>query len=393
MNSRTIASNYIKDKNARILELGPLNRSLLDRKKYKNYFFADIHSTEEVKDLYSGSNYLKRTGIVVDLEDIIPIDYVVKDTYKETFKDLEKFDYVIASHVLEHMPNLLNFFFDVQNILTEDGELIIIYPDKRFCFDHFRSESKFADIYDIWKTSEVGNPRQTLDFFTNVLHENNAVKFWDMDEEIPMYNGEDVKNNLQRYPMWKKGMLEKDVHYWPFSDYGFLKFLRDCMMYSIFDFSITKFVPTQKDTQEFLVIMNFSKRDNLEEIDKKLQSAKRYYENVYYRLDEYKELTNQLQGTITMLNDKIVQSEIKNEELLKDIKKKEQELKRLESNLEKTQSDLFAKETELVEKTKVKNMIKAIVRESCQFIKKPILLVKNKIIKRNKNEDENSKRV
>jgi predicted SAM-dependent methyltransferase len=209
VNSRTIASNYIKDKNARILELGPLNRSLLDRKKYKNYFFADIHSTEEVKELYSGSNYLKRTGIVVDLEDIIPIDYVVKDTYKETFKDLEKFDYVIASHVLEHMPNLLNFFFDVQNILTEDGELIIIYPDKRFCFDHFRSESKFADIYDIWKTSEVGNPRQTLDFFTNVLHENNAVKFWDMDEEIPMYNGEDVKNNLQRYPMWKKGMLEK----------------------------------------------------------------------------------------------------------------------------------------------------------------------------------------
>jgi chromosome segregation ATPase len=138
--------------------------------------------------------------------------------------------------------------------------------------------------------------------------------------------------------------------------------------------------------------MNFSKRDNLEEIDKKLQSAKRYYENVYYRLDEYKELTNQLQGTITMLNDKIVQSEIKDEELLKDIKKKEQELKRLESNLEKTQSDLFAKEIELVEKTKVKNMIKAIVRESYQFIKKRILLVRNKIIKRNKNEDENSKR-
>ncbi len=68
--------------------------------------------------------------------------------------------------------------------------------------------------------------------------------------------------------------------------------------------------------------MNFSKRDNLEEIDKKLQSAKRYYENVYYRLDEHKELTNQLQGTITMLNDKIVQSEIKNEELLKDIGRK-----------------------------------------------------------------------
>ncbi len=392
MNSRVIASNYIKDKNARILELGPLNRSLLDRGKYKNYFFADIHSTEEVKKLYSGSDYLERTGIAVDLESIIPIDYVIKGTYKETFKDIEKFDYVIASHVLEHMPNLLNFFFDVQNILAEDGELIIIYPDKRFCFDYFRSESKFSDIYDIWKNSEVGNPRQTLDFFTNVLHENNTVKFWDIDKEISMYDGKNAGSNLQRYPMWKKGKLEEDVHYWPFSDYGFLKFLRDCMMYNLFDFSITKFIPTQKDTQEFLVIMNFSKRDNLEEIDKKLQSAKRYYENVYYRLDEYKELTNQLQGTITMLNDKIVQSEIKDEELLKDIKKKEQELKRLESNLEKTQSDLFAKEIELVEKTKVKNMIKAIVRESYQFIKKRILLVRNKIIKRNKNEDENSKR-
>lgn len=256
MNVREYASKYIKDYNSRILEFGPLTRCLLDRKKYKNYFFADIRSTEEVKNLYSGNEYLKRTGIEVNTDDVIDIDFVVKGSYKDTFKNVEKFDYVIVSHVLEHIPNLLDFFIDVQNILKRNGEIIIIYPDRRFSFDHFRSDSKFSDIYDVWKGSKTGVARQTLDFYTNVIPENNPVKFWNIDEEVPLCSKVRETKGLDVYNTVKKGKQEDDIHYWPFSDFSFIKFLRDCKVYDIFPFTIKTFVPTQKNTQEFLVILS-----------------------------------------------------------------------------------------------------------------------------------------
>jgi hypothetical protein len=108
LNAREYTANYIKDFNSRILEFGPLNRCLLDRDKYKNYFFADIRSTEDIIKFYTSNQYLEDTGIKVDTNSIIDIDFVVKDSYKETFKDVEKFDYMIVSHVLEHIPNLLS---------------------------------------------------------------------------------------------------------------------------------------------------------------------------------------------------------------------------------------------------------------------------------------------
>ena len=97
INIRDYAADYIKDHSSRILELGPLNRSLLDKDLYKNYYFADIRNTEEIKAFYSSNEYLENTGIKVDIDSIIDIDFVIKESYKELFKNIDKFDYVIVS--------------------------------------------------------------------------------------------------------------------------------------------------------------------------------------------------------------------------------------------------------------------------------------------------------
>ena len=340
MNVREYASKYIKDYNSRILEFGPLTRCLLDRKKYKNYFFADIRSTEEVKKLYSGNEYLKRTGIEVNTDDVIDIDFVVKGSYKDTFINIKKFDYVIVSHVLEHIPNLLDFFLDIKNILNKEGEIIILYPDRRFCFDHFRSDSKFSDIYDVWKNGINGICRQSLDFFTNVIPENNPVKFWNLDEKINMDNGKNAKKNVSIYLQGKKGEMGDDVHYWPFSDYAFLKFLRDCRIYDLFSFFIKRFVPTQKNTQEFLVIMKLIQFNGFRDVDKAMLSAKNNYENEYFKISEYDKLKLQ--------ND------------------------RLNSEIGVVKENLKLKEKELLEKTRVRNMIILIVKKFAKLVKKTI---------------------
>ena len=89
-----IFREYLKKKfnDEDIIEFGPLNRPLFTREEYKNISYADIRSTEEIKQLYSGNDYLQKTGISVDTNSIIDIDYkIVKGSYVNTFKE-KKFD-------------------------------------------------------------------------------------------------------------------------------------------------------------------------------------------------------------------------------------------------------------------------------------------------------------
>lgn len=278
---RQEARNYINNKRARILEIGPLNRSLLERSEYQNYFFCDIRSTDEIKKFYKGNNYLKKTGINVDIETIINIDYVLKGSYKNTFSKIEKFDYVIVSHVLEHVPNIIDFFIDIQNVLKTGGKLVIIYPDKRFSFDYFRSDSRFVDAYKIFNNSNEGRQTQELDFKINVVPENNSTIYWDYDQKVENYlideiNQEDLET------------LNEDIHYWPFSDYSFIKFLSDCNRFSLFNSFIERYIPTQFSGQEFLVILSFGGKTASEDYIKYLIESKEYYFNNFLHLADLK---------------------------------------------------------------------------------------------------------
>lgn len=60
----------------------------------------------------------------------------------------EKFDVAFSSHVIEHCPNLVEHFQNVSKILNKGGLYILIVPDKRYCFDHYHSESTITEVLD-----------------------------------------------------------------------------------------------------------------------------------------------------------------------------------------------------------------------------------------------------
>nr|WP_294551803.1 methyltransferase domain-containing protein [uncultured Rhodopila sp.] len=47
-------------------------------------------------------------------------------------------DLIIASHVLEHLPDLIGFFASAARLAAPSGILSIALPDRRYCFDCFR---------------------------------------------------------------------------------------------------------------------------------------------------------------------------------------------------------------------------------------------------------------
>jgi SAM-dependent methyltransferase len=85
----------------------------------------------------------------VPLDDIEEVDFVWHgEPYAELTGKTKFYDWIIASHVIEHTPNLLGFLNDCDSILKDDGVLSLAVPDKRFCFDHFRPLTGISKIVD-----------------------------------------------------------------------------------------------------------------------------------------------------------------------------------------------------------------------------------------------------
>src|SRR5208337_917164 len=57
------------------------------------------------------------------------------------------YDFVIASHVLEHLANPLRALLEWRRLLRISGVLLIVVPDKRNTFDHKRPFTSFEHIH------------------------------------------------------------------------------------------------------------------------------------------------------------------------------------------------------------------------------------------------------
>lgn len=58
----------------------------------------------------------------------------------------QTYDFVVASHVLEHVANPLRALHEWKRVLRPQGVLLIILPDKRATFDHRRPHTPFEHL-------------------------------------------------------------------------------------------------------------------------------------------------------------------------------------------------------------------------------------------------------
>jgi SAM-dependent methyltransferase len=123
----------------KILEIGPSYSPLAARSQGWNSFSLD-HATQEVlRAKYLGQQHVER---------IEPVDYLWKGGAIETavpLADHGTFDVVIASHVIEHIPDPIGFFLSAGALLKENGLISLVVPDKRLMFDFFKPVTVTSD--------------------------------------------------------------------------------------------------------------------------------------------------------------------------------------------------------------------------------------------------------
>ena len=72
------------------------------------------------------------------------------------------FDYVVASHLIEHTVDLIGFLQDCEALLGDEGRLALVIPDKRYCFDRFQPLSSVGGVIDAHYAPSAFHPAGTL---------------------------------------------------------------------------------------------------------------------------------------------------------------------------------------------------------------------------------------
>ncbi len=82
------------------------------------------------------------------------------------------FDFVIISHVLEHLANPIKAVGEVFRVLRTGGRAIIAIPDMRYTFDKSRSLTSFAHLFEDYKNKvPESSDEHYLDFLRGVAPE------------------------------------------------------------------------------------------------------------------------------------------------------------------------------------------------------------------------------
>jgi hypothetical protein len=92
------------------LEIGALNNPTIHPSEGTVYY-VDHLPTDELKEKYSADPN-------VNIDDIVPVEYVWGDkTLVEAVGQGSYFDYLVASHVVEHIPDMIGWFGEISAVL------------------------------------------------------------------------------------------------------------------------------------------------------------------------------------------------------------------------------------------------------------------------------------
>ena len=131
-----LLQSAINRRGLKALEISPWNALLLRGDSVKYFDAADSETLLKTAAEAGKTNQ----GVPAKIDFVSPNgDLGVVD---------ENFDIVFSSHVIEHTPDLVEHFNQVSRILNPGGLYVMCIPDKRYCFDHYHSESMLSEVIE-----------------------------------------------------------------------------------------------------------------------------------------------------------------------------------------------------------------------------------------------------
>lgn len=135
---KTLLTNLVDIPNKKGLEIGAFDRPFITpREGLIDY--SDYRNTEELKQL-------AKSAVGHDPKFVVDVTYDLKQI---SLSDIpQKYDYIIASHVLEHTPNMIGFLNNIAHLLADNGFAFLMIPDKRYTFDCLKPVTTLGELLE-----------------------------------------------------------------------------------------------------------------------------------------------------------------------------------------------------------------------------------------------------
>lgn len=203
------------------LEIGPSFGPLVRKSSGAKVEVVDYADADSLRNHYKGTKS-------VDVTNIEEVDYVVeRGSILETVGKSKYYDYIVASHVIEHTPDLLGFLKDCERLLREDGILLLAIPDKRHCFDVFQPLTSTGSILQAHLDGRTRPTPGTIfdDRAYNAVR--NGEIGWPIGAtgELRFYAG--LSEAKLSFATAQKTIVYTDVHSWRFVPSSFRLIIND----------------------------------------------------------------------------------------------------------------------------------------------------------------------
>ena len=242
------------------LEIGALTSPIVtpnDVTDAGEIFYLDHLSTECLKEKYADD-------ATVDIERIVEVDFVCSDGDIVKSVGGSTFDYIIASHVIEHTPNMLQFMVDLLTILKPGGRVFFIVPDKRFTFDINRPETTFGMVLESFLCKQTKPSLSAVYDHFSMATKANGHNVWH-----GIVDSKDKGLLISEEFAWAAAQLVHnegkyfDVHVNVFTPASFFSILKQAVQNGIVSLKVEKFEDTKIGQIEFMVAIQ--KPENIDD--------------------------------------------------------------------------------------------------------------------------------
>jgi SAM-dependent methyltransferase len=247
------------------LEIGAQHAPLV-AKSESDVRYVDYATTEEIRAGWTKSH-------VVDPGSLVDVDIVwgvtpLRDTVPGPV------DYIVASHVIEHVPDLVGWLAELRAALKDDGVVCLAIPDRRFTFDLFRTETALSEVIE---AHLLGHRQPTIRQVFDALSRtrpNTHAEAWESDPKARLAP---IPEKLQRAYETARDLVANpryfDTHCWVFTPRAFLDVLDGLHALDLLPFRVAHFGPTSRGNLEFYV--RLAPAQTADEIAASLADARR----------------------------------------------------------------------------------------------------------------------
>lgn len=222
------------------LEIGPGLHPLLPKREGYRVETIDHASAEELRAKYASLEDKER------LELIEEVDFVWKGGPMDELTGRKGYyDFIVASHVLEHVPDLVAFFQQCETMLKDNGRLCLALPDKRFCFDTLRGRASTGDVLQAHLEKRTRHtPGKVFDHFAYYM-KYDGQDGWDKNARGNFALQYDLSVAVLHYERSQREDAYIDVHNWAFTPAAFRMIMNNLRIMGLTTLVEAFFAPTE----------------------------------------------------------------------------------------------------------------------------------------------------